>query len=116
MRVCAAPSCPELLETGRWCPSHQPKRRKEHRSEESKARQKQYGTQRWREFSKRYLREHPVCVRCGGPSQHTDHIDGLGLDGPNAWNEAAMQALCHSCHSHKTAIADGSFGRARLQR
>lgn len=116
MRVCAQPSCPELLESGRWCDTHRPKRRNEYRSPESKARQKQYGTQRWREFSKRYLAAHPTCARCGGPSQHTDHVDGQGLDGPLAWDESGLQALCASCHSHKTAIADGSFGRARLPR
>jgi 5-methylcytosine-specific restriction protein A len=116
VKVCAQPQCPELLESGRWCPEHRPKRRGEYRSPESQRRQKQYGKQRWREFSKAYLASHPKCVRCGAPSQHTDHIDGEGLDGPLGWDEAGLQALCASCHSYKTAIADGSFGRPRLTR
>ena len=116
MRVCAAPTCPELIETGRWCDEHRPSRTREYRSAESKARQKQYGTQRWREFAKRYIAQHPTCVRCGQLSKHCDHVDGEGLSGPRAWDPDNLQALCHSCHSYKTAIADGSFGRARLPR
>lgn len=116
MRVCAQPSCPTLVDGSRYCAEHAPRRPKVRRSAESARRQKLYGSRRWREFSRRYLAANPTCARCGAPSQHTDHVAGGGPDGPGGYDPAACQPLCHPCHSHKTAIADGSFGRPRLDR
>lgn len=80
-----------------------------------------YGNRRWRRASTEYLADHPVCQCPGCPhcsttgctrrSQHTDHIDGRGLDGPRAYDRTNFLALCHPCHSHKTATAPGAFGR-----
>jgi len=38
-----------------------------------------------------------------------DHIDG------NAWDnsEGNLQALCVSCHSRKTVLEDGGFGKPK---
>lgn len=116
MRVCAQPSCPELLDTGRWCPAHQPRRGKEYRSPQSTERQKHYKTARWRNFSKAYRQAHPDCVWCGAPAEHVDHLDGQGPAGPRGYDDNNLASVCQSCHSRKTAHADGSFGRPRLPR
>lgn len=29
------------------------------------------------------------------------------------WDEDNLQPLCHGCHSRKTALRDGGFGRGR---
>ena len=115
-RVCAQFACPELLEHGRYCATHTPKKPKPYRSPESTQRQKAYKTQRWRTFSEQYRRAHPYCVVCGAPSQHVDHLDGEGPTGPLGYEDTNLQALCASCHARKTAHADGSFGRPRLTR
>jgi len=60
----------------------------------------------WRAKRLAYLREHPLCVMCQAAgwvvaATDVDHIirkrDG-GTDDPKN-----LQALCHACHSKKTA-------------
>lgn len=67
----------------------------------------------WREISTSYRREHPRCEvpECPAPSAHVDHIDN---DRDNV-SESNLQALCVSCHSHKTALYDGGFGRKPIE-
>lgn len=38
-----------------------------------------------------------------------DHIVPREQGGSDQWSN--LQALCHSCHSKKTATEDGGFGR-----
>lgn len=66
----------------------------------------------WRRFRTAVLRLRPVCetAGCGITATNVDHIvprrrGGADLDAAN------VQALCASCHSAKTAIHDGGFGR-----
>ncbi|MFJ9913619.1 HNH endonuclease signature motif containing protein [Actinacidiphila glaucinigra] len=66
----------------------------------------------WAKLSARILRdralcESPSCAAVAAPMRRAatevDHIDGLGLEGPR-WNDPTnLQALCHRCHSRKTA-------------
>lgn len=56
---------------------------------------------RWARRSKLYLMCNPVCVKCGHPSQETDHIIPLSRGGVD--DESNYQALCKACHSAKTA-------------
>lgn len=66
---------------------------------------------RWRMFSQRFLRSHPVCAICGAPAKVTDHkaataemmMDAYGhfdLD-PNNY-----QALCYACNNRKAKTKD----------
>jgi 5-methylcytosine-specific restriction protein A len=60
----------------------------------------------WEEFSKAYLREHPLCVQCLAkaktvPSTQTDHIVPLSKGGEK-YVASNLQALCDSHHSRKT--------------
>lgn len=61
---------------------------------------------RWQKKRRAFLREHPLCVACERAgltvaATDVDHIkpkrDG-GTDDPEN-----LQALCHACHSKKTA-------------
>lgn len=72
---------------------------------------------RWRKASKRHLADHPLCAsgRCSAvavplrpAATEVDHIDGLGLQGPRAFDPGNWMSLCHACHSAKTARE--SFG------
>jgi 5-methylcytosine-specific restriction protein A len=79
-------------------------------------------TKRWAAFSKRYLREHPVCEckadwcqhqqgQCSSESTDVDHVDGTGRNGPRAYDPTNLVPLCHPCHARKTVHQDGGFGR-----
>jgi 5-methylcytosine-specific restriction endonuclease McrA len=71
-----------------------------------------YQRHAWRRFRTSILRLRPICeiVGCGIAATHVDHIvprrrGGADLDPAN------VQALCASCHSAKTVLRDGGFGR-----
>ena len=62
---------------------------------------------RWRILRRRFLVEHPVCEcpdpECREPATEVHHVDGLGLDGPRAYDWDNLQALTKRCHSRITA-------------
>lgn len=72
----------------------------------------------WPEISKRFLRHHPVCEDCGGPSTQTDHqpprkdLVERGIRYPDA--DHWLHARCHACHARKTfAQAPGATKKRR---
>ncbi|MDE2426738.1 MAG: HNH endonuclease [Elusimicrobia bacterium] len=69
-------------------------------------------TRRWSAYSKHRLRQHPLCERCGGLANVTDHIEPHdGEDDPRFWDTRNHQSLCKRCHDTKTATEDRGFGR-----
>ena len=60
-----------------------------------------YASKRWANKRRRHLAAEPSCRHCGLPAEHVDHIDG---DWRNN-DPTNYQALCASCHSHKTNAA-----------
>jgi 5-methylcytosine-specific restriction endonuclease McrA len=70
-----------------------------------------YASNEWRELRRAVLRANPVCAvpGCGGRATHVDHIRSRRAGGA-ALDPSNLQALCHSCHSRKTARRDGGFG------
>lgn len=73
--------------------------------------------QTWRKVRASYLLRHPLCVVCGRAGRtveaaEVDHIVPIANGGARL-DERNLQALCHSCHSRKTARTDGGFGRRR---
>jgi 5-methylcytosine-specific restriction enzyme A len=50
------------------------------------------------------------------PAEHVDHIKPFTSNGdPLRLDPSNLQALCQPCHSRKTALEDGGFGRAKKQ-
>lgn len=116
MQICPVAGCP--------CPTWRGKCRAHARSSSAGKRYRDSYTAssslraRWSKASKAYRREHELCEseRCAAiaaplrpAATEVDHIDGLGLQGPRAFDETNWQSLCKSCHSRKTA--GESFGR-----
>ena len=63
---------------------------------------------RWAKYRKMYISQNPLCITCGRPATDVDHITPVtGPEDPTFFLPSAHQALCHSCHSRKTA-AEGS--------
>jgi 5-methylcytosine-specific restriction protein A len=108
-RPCAQPGCPELVRSGRRCPTHA---RAYERGRGSAAR-RGYGVA-WQHIRAAYLAAHPTCEcspDCTEAATDVDHRDGSGPFGDNRWSN--LQAMSHGHHSAKTSKRDGGFGRPR---
>ena len=102
-RPCRCPGCPNLCESGTYCPEH---------SAESPDRLRGSATERgydakWRRARKRFLRSHPLCANCLSqgvltPATVVDHIVPHRGDRALFWDENNWQPLCKSCHDRKT--------------
>lgn len=71
---------------------------------------------RWRRIRARQLAREPLCRECKKRGTTTaatevDHIDGKAA-APHDYRDENLQSLCLPCHSAKTALENGSFGRA----
>ena len=108
---CWHPGCGLLVDGGR-CDAH----RKEARVSADRRKpgeRRAYDTARWRnEIRPAQLREQPLCEDCLAlgivtAATDVDHRDG------DQWNAAPenLRSLCHKCHSTKTALHDGAFGK-----
>jgi 5-methylcytosine-specific restriction protein A len=101
--------------TARYCATHESTAEAEQEHHRGTPAQRGYNY-RWRQYALAYLREHPLCVACQRQGRATaatdvDHIrPAKGQRDPRFWDVANHQALCHSCHSRKTAQTDGRWG------
>jgi 5-methylcytosine-specific restriction protein A len=71
------------------------------------AKEEQYHTTRWRNLSKLFRSQNPLCVSCLSnhlvvAAQHVDHIRPIS-EGGAMWNIENLQSLCISCHNRKSA-------------
>lgn len=125
---CKHPGCRRPVPRGEdFCPRHaaDAEKRAAARRREREARRtaakgssaaRGYGY-RWQRLRARFLYEHPLCEEClkhGRTEAATDvdHIIPHRGDPALMWDEGNLQALCHACHSKKTASEDGGFGNA----
>ena len=104
---CQQPGCPELVEAGtKYCEKH----KRQHPEIIRSANSRGYGSA-WQKFRKRFLAEHPLCEECMKKGRYVkatdiDHIKAHRGDQSLFWDQGNMMALCHSCHSKKTARED----------
>ncbi len=103
---CRHPGCPELVEAGtKYCAKHKPMH-----PEETRPEKKVYGY-KWQKVRKQFLETHPLCEECKKQGRYVkatdvDHIIPHRGDMDLFWDWDNYQALCHSCHSKKTARED----------
>ncbi len=104
---CRHTGCPELVETGQlYCDAHRPL----HKEEAKKPSSGSYGS-RWQRARKKFLAVHPLCENCKQRGVYVkatdvDHITPHRGDPQLFWDQSNWRALCHSCHSRKTARED----------
>jgi len=123
LALCTVTGCPNRVNGGR-CETHRTETRRENDRKRPNGYQRGWST-KWATFSKKYLRDNPTCtsLKCTNlpwwnrpAATDVDHIDGSGRNGPRAYDTTNLKALCHACHSAKTAQHDGGFGRTRAPR
>ena len=61
----------------------------------------------WRKRRKKFIEENPTCP-CGQPATDVDHVIARRVGGAD--DVSNYQALCHRCHSRKTARVDRRTG------
>lgn len=66
---------------------------------------KRVRSNRWHVLSRMYRHEHPICIRCGRPSEQVDHIVSLARGG-DEFDPDNLAALCKECHALKTLVVD----------
>jgi 5-methylcytosine-specific restriction protein A len=130
--ICQWPGCRNPAPYGeRFCSAHKKRgeaRVAQYKAEREKAREarrcKRTGSSakrgygyRWQRLRAAFLREHPLCEACllqgrATPATDVDHIKPHRGDQDLMWDVDNLQALCHACHSKKTAREDGGFGNA----
>ena len=111
-RICAYPGCPTLTDRT-YCERHRQNVRRQYDQYRGTPAQRGYGY-KWRKYREQLLAEHPICEVCGRPATDVDHrIAVMGPADPLFWEPANHQALCHGCHSQKTAAENGGFGNPR---
>lgn len=55
----------------------------------------------WNSYRRWYLRQHPLCVRCGGLAALVDHIHPIRYGGAPR-DPKNHQPLCQGCHATKS--------------
>lgn len=113
---CRAPRCAGLTHA-RYCDRHQDLARAEEaqRIARKKARERSrpsttargYG-RAWQKLRLEVLKAMPVCP-CGVPATEVDHVVPRRQGGTD--HPSNLGARCRSCHSRKTALTDGRWGR-----
>lgn len=75
-----------------------------------------YRSKEWRALRAAVLRRDPICRTpgCTRPSTHVDHNTPRARGGSD--HPSNLVGRCASCHSAKTAAADGGFGNKRRDR
>lgn len=108
--ACRKPGCPGIVRSG-ICTKCGPLRsRSDHDDRRGTAASRGYD-HRWRKLRQMYLAAHPLCVECERiglvtAATDVDHIRAKRHGGTD--DEDNLQALCHTCHSRKTARERGN--------
>lgn len=104
---CKHPGCPALVPYGRsYCDKHQAL----HCGDRPSAAKRGYDS-RWRKARARFLKVHPLCVKCKEEGRFVkatvvDHIVPHRGDPELFWDESNFQSLCKRCHDKKTGTKD----------
>ena len=113
LTLCRYPGCRKLINYGQtYCDEHKNYNRD---AERKNATERGY-TYKWRKASKKFLEQHPLCVRCEAKgivrlATVVDHIKPHKGNQKLFWDVNNWQPLCKQCHDRKTATEDSGFAR-----
>ena len=107
-KPCSWPGCPALVRgRGSYCLEHAQQVQQRTDARRGSSAQRGYGY-RWQRLRAMFLSANPLCadpfnIHADHPVLATDvdHILPRSRGGRDNWDN--LQALCHSCHSRKTA-------------
>ncbi|WP_195612703.1 HNH endonuclease [[Clostridium] symbiosum] len=104
-KPCKHPGCPGLT-SGKYCEEHEAL----HKGDRATSSGRGYDS-RWRRARSRFLKAHPLCVRCQEQGRLVkasvvDHIVPHRGDEKLFWDKSNWQALCKNCHDSKTMTED----------
>ncbi|WP_349262323.1 HNH endonuclease signature motif containing protein [Geminicoccus sp.] len=105
-RHCPKPGHPPFVGAG--CPACTAARRAAVEAKRPSARARGYYS-KWEAARRGFLSAHPTCA-CGKPATTVDHVVPHKGSPSLFWSRSNWSAVCASCHSRKTAGADGGFG------
>ena len=103
--------CPNRAVINGLCQTHHDQAEREYDARRPSATARGYDA-RWRATRRQYLETHVYCESddCRqlpewqrAVATDVDHIDGLGPKGQRGHDPDNLRALCHSCHSKRTA-------------
>lgn len=121
LRPCSAPGCRALVRNGR-CPAHEAQRRSQLAKADKRPNARRRGAYDydWEKLRRAHLAQNPDCMKCGAPANTVDHWVAWQNGSTEEEERQAMRldpgnlvSMCRSCHSRKTVLVDGGFGRAR---
>lgn len=75
-----------------------------------------YNGRKWRKVSAEFRAAHPLCCKCGKPSELVDHIVPHDGDEGRFWDPTNWAAMCRSCHGSKTFKVLTEAEQAEAQR
>jgi 5-methylcytosine-specific restriction protein A len=111
---CAYPGCNVLVYQGSRCEVHAREQQQRLDAQRPTSARRGYDAA-WRKKCKAFLLEHPMCI---GPFRiHREPVTATDVDHITPKKEGGtdedynLQSLCHKCHSRKTALEDGRWGR-----
>ena len=109
---CTEPGCGELAPFGQArCERHAGELVRDYHAG---AHRRIYQTTRWAVARREVLASHPLCRACGiEPATDVDHVVPLREvieRGGDPYARTNLEALCHACHSRKTAAEVGLGG------
>ena len=108
-RPCRKNGCPVLVyEPDIYCPAHLPAYI-EQKKQAARYQQKYHGSsaqrgydRRWRKYRLHFLRQNPLCAKCGAAATVVDHVIPHRGSKKLFWDYDNHQALCVHCHTIKT--------------
>ena len=98
-RFCKFPDCPNLIESGTFCPDHERKGTSPD-GNQPKVADPFYSSVAWRKLREWHISGNPLCVECGAPGVIVDHIQAI-KEGGSEMSTENLRTLCRTCHGSK---------------
>ena len=106
LKQCKYPYCKQLTKNiNSYCDTHQQYAPKRFQIDFNKQRSSPTArgyNYKWIKYRKEYLKEHPICIKCGSQATVIDHIIPHRGDQHLFWKHSNHQPLCKRCHDKKT--------------